>query len=188
MTANEARADRRLMALEQVEGQSGVAQRQYKAALQHAEKTAPAWGVAVRTAMDYSGRANGHGLPARASGRPAEAKPAVGGAGLAPAAAPAADVSGADAFQYAAPEAAKEVEKAGETIRTVGNRAFYRRSGQWIDSTLKEDQQQKAIRVKQFSRAYFDLAKRYGKRLTQYLVFDEPAVINVDNQAYLIEP
>lgn len=115
-------------------------------------------------------------------------KPAESRSASAPAEAPAADSSGADAFQYAAPEAAKEVEKAGETIRTVGNRAFYRRSGQWIDSTLKEDQQQKAIRVKQFSRQYFDLAKRYGKRLTQYLVFDEPAIINVDSQAYLIEP
>jgi Ca-activated chloride channel family protein len=179
VAANEARADRRLLALEQVDGQSGVAQRQYKAALQRAEKSAPAGGIAGTPAMDYSGRFNGHGF----ANKPAESRSAS-----APAAAPAADASGTDAFQYAAPEAAKEVEKAGETIRTVGNRAFYRRSGQWIDSTLKEDQQQKAIRVKQFSRQYFDLAKRYGKRLTQYLVFDEPAIINVDSQAYLIEP
>jgi hypothetical protein len=132
--------------------------------------------------MGYGGAANGHGF-ARRAGSPATLAPAA-----APGGGPAADKSGADAFQFAAPEAAGELEKAGETIRNVGNRAFYRRSGQWIDSTLKEDQQQKAIRVKQFSREYFDLAKRYGKRLTQYLVFDEPAIINVDSQAYLIEP
>ena len=46
VTANEFRADRRLRALEQVDGQSGVAQRQYKAALQQAgQQGAPAGGV-----------------------------------------------------------------------------------------------------------------------------------------------
>jgi Ca-activated chloride channel family protein len=178
LAANEATASRRLRALDEVEGQSGVAQRQYKAALQRAEKAAPASGMGGMAAQDYSGRANGRGPGSGSSGRPA----------LAPAAAPAADASGADAFQFADKDAAGELKKAGETIRNVGNRAFYRRGGQWIDSTLKEDQQQKAIRVKQFSREYFNLAKRYGKRLTQYLVFDEPAIINVDSQAYLIEP
>ncbi len=175
VAANEARADRRLRALDEVEGQSGVAQRQYKASLKRGEQAVPA--AAGAPGMSYGGAANGHDFnsrPARRSGLAPEAKPA--------------DSSGVDAFQFAAPEAAGELQKAGETIRNVGNRAFYRRNGQWIDSTLKEDQQQKAIRVKQFSREYFDLAKRFGKRLTQYLVFDEPAIINVDSQAYLIEP
>jgi Ca-activated chloride channel family protein len=179
VAANEARAGRRLRSLDEVEGQSGVAQRQYKAALQRAEKAAPGSGVGGMGAMDYAAAANGdRSARHKMSGAPA----------LAPAAAKPAEASGADAFQFAAPEAAGEVKKAGETIRNVGNRAFYRRGGQWIDSTLKEDQQQQAIRVKQFSREYFNLAKRYGKRLTQYLVFDEPAIINVENQAYLIEP
>jgi Ca-activated chloride channel family protein len=179
VTANEATAGRRLRALEQVDGQSGVAQREYKAALQRAEKATPGSGGAGLPAAEHSVAANGHGF----ANKPAESR-----SGLAPAAAPAADASGVDAFQFAAPEGAEELKKSGETIRNVGNRAFYRRNGQWIDSTLKEDQQQQAIRVKQFSRKYFDLAKRYGKRLTQYLVFDEPAIINVDSQAYLIEP
>jgi len=178
VAANMANASGRLRALEQVEGQSGVAQRQYKAALQRDNLAAPT-ALGGLPAKDYGGGANGVGF-ARRAGRPAAA--------AAPGSSPAAASSGADAFQFAAPEAAKELEKAGETIRNVGNRAFYRRSGQWIDSTLNEDQQQKPIRVKQFSREYFDLAKRYGKRLTQYLVFDEPAIVNVDSQAYLIEP
>ncbi len=82
----------------------------------------------------------------------------------------------------------EEIAKAEQTIRTVGNRAFYRRSGQWIDSTLTEDLQKNPTRIKQFSKEYFDLAKRYGHTLSQYLVFDEPVVINLEGRAYLIEP
>jgi Ca-activated chloride channel family protein len=177
VAANEARAGRRLQSLDQVEGQSGVAQRQYKAALQRAEKAADASTIVGLSSPAESRAANGgfHAHPAKAAPGAAQG---MAGQQAAP----------ADAYQFTDGAAAGEAKKAGETIRNVGNRAFYRRGGQWIDSTLKEDQQQQAIRVKQFSREYFDLAKRYGKRLTQYLVFDEPAIINVDSQAYLIEP
>ena len=47
---------------------------------------------------------------------------------------------------------------------------------------------QKPIRVKQFSDEYFALARRHGRSLAQYLVFDEPVLLNLDRQAYLIEP
>ena len=45
-----------------------------------------------------------------------------------------------------------------------------------------------AHRVKQFSDEYFDLARKHGRQLTQYLVFDEPVLVRVDDQAYLVEP
>lgn len=84
--------------------------------------------------------------------------------------------------------AAREMKAAEQTVRNVGNRAFYRRSGQWVDSTLSETQQQSATRVKQYSQEYFDLARRHGRTLSQYLVFDEPVLVNVEGRAYLVEP
>jgi Ca-activated chloride channel family protein len=79
-------------------------------------------------------------------------------------------------------------EDAEQSVRNIGNRTFFRRNNQWVDSQLTKDQQTQAKRVKQFSDEYFELAKAHGRQLSQYLVFDEPVLLNVDNQAYLIEP
>jgi Ca-activated chloride channel homolog len=49
-------------------------------------------------------------------------------------------------------------------------------------------QQQNARKIKQFSKEYFDLANRYGRSMSQYLAMDEAVVLNLDGQAYLIEP
>jgi Ca-activated chloride channel homolog len=85
-------------------------------------------------------------------------------------------------------KAKQEEQTAQENIRQVGNRAFYRRAGQWVDSTVTKDQEKAAARVKQFSDEYFKLARQHGRNLSQYLVFDEPVLVNLDGQAYLIEP
>ena len=53
---------------------------------------------------------------------------------------------------------------------------------------MTKEQEKKAQRVKQFSDEYFELARRHGRTLSQYLVFDEPVLVNLDGQAYLIEP
>ncbi len=82
----------------------------------------------------------------------------------------------------------KEAEQAQASVRNVGNRTFYRRQNQWVDSQLTAKQQQNARRVKQFSKEYFDLANRYGRTMSQYLAMDEPVMLNFDGQAYLIEP
>ncbi len=82
----------------------------------------------------------------------------------------------------------EEIGNAQQTVRSIGNRAFYRRGGQWINSTLSKVQEKNPTRLKQFSKEYFSLAKRYGRSLAQYLVFDEPVVVNLEGHAYLIEP
>ena len=53
---------------------------------------------------------------------------------------------------------------------------------------MTKEQESQARRIKQFSDEYFELARSHGRRLSQYLVFDEPVLLNLDNQAYLIEP
>lgn len=85
-------------------------------------------------------------------------------------------------------EAAVELQTSQQTVRTIANRAFYQRKGQWIDGTLSEKQLEKPIAVKQFSDDYFALVRQHGRALSQYLVFDEPVLVNVAGQAYLIEP
>ena len=87
-----------------------------------------------------------------------------------------------------APQAASEAKAAETSVRNLGNRTFYRREGQWIDSRVSKEQQTNAKRVKQFSNEYFALAKHYGRTMSQYFAFDEPVLVNLDGQAYLIEP
>jgi len=84
--------------------------------------------------------------------------------------------------------ARRESKQAAQNIRNIGNRAFYRRDGQWVDSQVTEKQEAAARRIKQFSDEYFDLAATHGRRFSQYMVFDEPVLLNIDDQAYLIEP
>lgn len=74
------------------------------------------------------------------------------------------------------------------TVQNVAHKTFYRRRGQWVDSTATEAIEQNAIRVAQFSRDYFDLAAKHGRDLAPYLVFDEPVLVNLAGQGYLIEP
>jgi Ca-activated chloride channel family protein len=95
----------------------------------------------------------------------------------------------ADAF--GAPEAevaGREAKSAEKNMRNVGDRTFFRREGRWVDSKVTKDQETNAKRVKQFSDEYFKLAETHGKKLSQYLIFDEPVLLYLDDQAYLIEP
>ena len=85
-------------------------------------------------------------------------------------------------------EVAHEAEQAKQNIRQISNRTFYRRNNQWIDSNLDEKQQKSPTRVKQFSKEYFDLAAKHGREVSQYMVFDEPVLLEVEGRAYLIEP
>ena len=97
-----------------------------------------------------------------------------------------ADASGGG-FGFAA-DARKELATVEQNIRNVGNRTFYQRAGRWVDSQVTEKQETNAKRIKQFSDEYFELARQHNRTLAQYLVFDEPVLLNLENQAYLIEP
>ena len=166
VAANARRAGGRLNALSSVSGYGGVAQRRFKSSLQRAAQAgpAPASAPAAEAAMDAA-----RGVGQIAGKRAAPGRP------------------GGD-MMMGAETAERELRKAGQTIRNVGNRAFYYRNNQWVDSTTTEKQQQNAQRVKQFSDEYFQLARRHGRTMSQYLVFDEPVLVNLSGEAYLIEP
>lgn len=174
LATNADRANVRLRALEQSEGQGGFAQRAYKGAMKAAQQ-APA---ASTPAIDfYAADAK---MPARAGGAGGAFGRATNAAASGPAAMP-----GMPTELRAAGE---EMEQAAQNVRTIANRAFYRRDGQWVDSTVSREQEKNAVRIKQFSDKYFELARRHGRQFSQYMVFDEPVLVNVENQAYLIEP
>ncbi len=199
VAGNADRATLRLQSLSQTGGAAGTAQRAMKGDFQKAYQYSADNNYAEAKAL----REN----PAASSGfgRVAAAKPqghmgtggmrgAGGGGGYAggvmsaPAAAPALAAADAAGELSYGKDVAKEAEQAQSSVRNVGNRTFYRRQNQWVDSQLSDKQQQNARRVKQFSREYFDLANRYGRTMSQYLAMDEPVMLNMDGQAYLIEP
>ncbi|MBU4271758.1 MAG: VWA domain-containing protein [Planctomycetes bacterium] len=85
-------------------------------------------------------------------------------------------------------KAKRESKQAAQNVRNIGNRTFFRRDGQWVDSQVTKEQESSVRCVKQFSDEYFELANTHGRRLSQYMVFDEPVLLNIDDRAYLIEP
>ncbi|MEZ6073296.1 MAG: VIT domain-containing protein [Pirellulales bacterium] len=76
----------------------------------------------------------------------------------------------------------------GLAVQNVGNRTFYRRGERWFDASVSDDEEQKLIRVTQFSDDYFRLVEKLGDAITPYLVFDEAVLVKIAGQAYLIAP
>ena len=99
--------------------------------------------------------------------------PAFGGGG-------AGRAYGSDADQELADVAAKHPQRRQPHLLPA--------PGRWVDSQLSSQQEANARRIKQFSDEYFELARRHGRTLSQYMVFDEPVLLNLENEAYLIEP
>jgi Ca-activated chloride channel family protein len=199
---NASRATTRLESLAQTGGAAGTAQRAMKGDFQKAQQYFMDNNYSYRLAEAKSEPSSGgFGRFAAPAAPAATTKPsshgrmggmAMGGAGFGgmsgPAAAPALAAADAAGELSYGKDLAKEAEQAQSSVRNVGNRTFYRRQNQWVDSQLTDKQQQSARRVKQFSREYFDLANRYGRTMSQYLAMDEPVMLNMDGQAYLIEP
>ncbi|MBN2217078.1 MAG: hypothetical protein JW719_06860, partial [Pirellulales bacterium] len=159
LAGNSRRAGSRLDELATADGRSGFVQREFKGSMQKASM-APAASAPMPAAEPSSSPGHGAGMGGYGFGAMAN--------GLAP--------------------AEREAQQAAQTIRNVGNRTFYQRNNQWVDSALTEAQQKDPIRVKQFSDEYFELTRRHGREVSQYLVFDEPVLLAVEGRTYLIEP
>jgi Ca-activated chloride channel homolog len=177
VAAQRVTAGRRLEALSESSGAGGFVQREFKADLQRA-KVADAGAPSAA-----AGRSFGYSMPGGSMGG---SMGGFGGGG-GPARGPAARPTTAPLPAQLA-ETDREMNQVQQNMRQVGNRTFYRRNNQWIDSLVTGDQEKKAQRVKQFSDEYFALAGKHGRTLSQYLVFDEPVMVNLAGQAYLIEP
>ncbi|MBA4016042.1 MAG: hypothetical protein C0483_02520 [Pirellula sp.] len=85
-------------------------------------------------------------------------------------------------------DAASDKDVSVSTVRNLGAKSFYWRENRWQDSTVTDEQIKTARRYEQFSDDYFKLAEKHGRTLSQYLVYDEPVILNLDNETLLIEP
>lgn len=83
---------------------------------------------------------------------------------------------------------AGEAEPEVANVRNLAGKSFYRRHGQWVDAAVDEAAEQNAIAIVQFSDEYFELAAQHGGQLARYLVFDEPVIVDLQGQAYRIDP
>jgi Ca-activated chloride channel family protein len=178
LATNLRRAGQNLRALDEASGVSGFSQRAEKARFKDAAQV-PASQPATPLPLPAGG-----GAPGRA--------PAAAG-NFGGVAAPAATAPlGPGATGAVVREAKSDKEVLVQGVQNVANKSFYRREVAkqqvWVDSTVTEEMEKKAIRVTQFSDEYFRLADRHGKKLAQYLVFDEPAMVNIEGVAYQIDP
>ena len=133
MTSNVRLAHARLGALAQTTGVGGVNQRNYKNDMQKAQQAPQAAAMAPLQSFSQNMAKDG------------------GMAGM----------GGAGKGEFA--QVGQDAKSANQNIRQLGNRTFYNRGGQWIDSRLSKEQQSQAKRIKQFSDEYFWLARRHGR-------------------------
>jgi Ca-activated chloride channel homolog len=142
------------------EGKSGVTQRVFKGGLQNSSRPAATGGAAFEPfARDGSAQSQEAITKFRASG----------------------------GRSVLAVDAEGELN-AIDSLRNVGQKTFFRKNKQWQDSTISAERAQKATNVVQFSDAYFELAASHGGTLAKYLAFEEPVLVDLAGQVYLIVP
>ena len=163
-------------------GELGFAQRAAKGRFQNAlpSDAKPASGPSSISGFD-SGSVAGGGFGGGGLGGTARSRRGSGAA----MATPAQNLARGNAIQY---EEADGRVHVAESIQNIGQKTFYKRGTQWRDSSVTEDQEKKAIRVKQFSPEYFELATKHGSHLSKYLAFAEPVLVNLGDTTYQIDP
>ncbi|MFO0909251.1 MAG: hypothetical protein U0794_13025 [Isosphaeraceae bacterium] len=183
---NFGRAQTNLHLLEDVSGRRGVVQRDLKRQYKAAER--PALGesetqVAKSDRFDaLSAGAYGGGLGTtpryNATTQP---MPGMAGAG-APIAA--GGMAGKVVVQQEAREAGAAL---AANVRQIGAKTFFRKGNRWVDSSVKPEEDAKAVVIVQFSDAYFALAREQSAELNRYLAFTEPVTVRLGNQIIRIE-
>ena len=71
-----------------------------------------------------------------------------------------------------------------QTVQNVGRKTFFRRAGQWVDTSLTAEQERAVVKIERYSQQYFDLITQYGKDVAKYLAIDEPVMVELEGQAY----
>ena len=71
-------------------------------------------------------------------------------------------------------------------LTLVGAKTFYFREDRWVDSAAINTDLQQARKIERFSKEFFELAEKHGKRVTKYLAMEGPVVFELDGQTYSI--
>ncbi len=187
VTSNAREADRRLSSFAQTEGAGGVQQRMLKNAFAE-QAQAPA---SADAAYEFKGGAaksfapgaiasspSPAGGPNATTGAGGFAGRGFGGAGNAPM------LQGITRDEKAG---AAEQQAIAQSVRNVGQKTFYKRNNQWVDSTASEKQEKEPKKIARFSSEYFDLVDKNGKDVARALAMDEPILVVIDGTSYLVQ-
>ena len=166
VAGNRTRTFNSLDKLAETNGRSGVAQRAAKGQYQRAAAAAPSANFG----------AGGGGLAPAADASPAEAKELMAKRNQ-----QAGKAAQGSAYYFDA-EAGEAVVV--DTVRNVGQKTFFLRNGQWVDSSLTKEEEAKPQKLERFSKEYFELAEKLGRSGAQYLAIDDPVIVKLDGQAY----
>jgi Ca-activated chloride channel homolog len=182
MNQNVDRARLSLERLSELSGASGVDQRGAKQAYMRAERASDA-------ALAEPGQIAGFGVDAK-SGQAGQTRGMMGGgmggmaAGTVMRQRRAPGVAAAPATGMATAES----QSPEASVRRIGSKTFYYKDQRWVDSAVKPEEDAKAKIVRQFSDAFFALARSQASDLNQYLTFTEPVTVKLDSVVYRIEP
>jgi Ca-activated chloride channel homolog len=206
--ANAATAREALHDLQVVTGRSGVAQRRYKQEIMKADRAEGAGEFALEESKLSRGAAagppnQGQSQPAlRFESQPRTAGQAGLGGGMAgtsgmavqssrPARAKALRSGGGGGLYAAKPAIAGDAENAqtaSAKVRQIGSKTFYWKKERWTDSSVTQEEDEKATVIAQLSDEYFRLARAQKAENNQYLSQTEPLTVKLEGKVYRIDP
>ena len=67
-------------------------------------------------------------------------------------------------------------------VNNIGSRTFYNRSGNWVESTITEEEEKNAITIKPYSEEYFELARSNSLEFNQCLAVRSNMIIRGSNK------
>lgn len=174
LAGNTARAEERVQQLKRTAGKSAFGQRRSKKELREA-KIAKQRQSAAQLSEDASDPSAGSPSRAGSSAPRASRQLRPGPAG------------GRGAGRGQGKGQGQSESRASTALVRVGNKAFYRRDGRLIDSTVTEAMEKGAEKIERYSAEYFQLTDKHGDEVAPYLAIDEPIVIELGGKTYLIE-
>ncbi|MDX1963813.1 MAG: VIT and VWA domain-containing protein [Pirellulales bacterium] len=174
VTSNLHEADRRLRYFAESNGAGGVEQRILKNEIAKANRApqAPADNAQLN---QFSLQAPSAATAGRGG---------FGGGANAPAGAASASGAVATGPTVTLQKDEKESLAVTQNVRQVGQKTFYLRNANWVDSLANEKQEKEAKKIERFSMEYFDLIDKHGKEVAKYLAQDEPLILVLDGEAY----
>jgi Ca-activated chloride channel family protein len=201
MGDNLRRAGESLQALNEVSGQAGVAQRGFKQEYLNAARAPGQQGNAPQAPIILGTQGGGNG--------PAQPNAAQGGRMMGGMGGMAGGMRRttrfSDRYGYMEPQALAtgaasgrvlveaeasriDGQSAQSKVRQIGTKTFYFKNNRWVDSSVKPEEDAKAVKVVQFSDDYFRIARSQKAEYNQYLSQSEPVTVKLDGTVYHIDP
>ena len=203
MRANADRAGLSLQALNEVSGQAGVAQRGFKQEYLNAAR-APAQSSAAQP-LNLPGQQGQSGANLN-QGQSRGMMGGMGGGGMMGGMARRGEqqrqrygrIVDREAKEkgvvggYAGVRQQNRADESGQSsqvnVRQIGAKTFYFKNGRWVDSSVKPEEDAKAVKIAQFSDDYFRLARTQKAEYNQYLSQSEPVTVKLEDTVYHIDP